>query len=427
MRVGVLGGGLCGLVVGAYSRHDCEVLEADSETGGHCRSLVKDGYTFDVGGPHILFSRNQEILNLILGELGDNINTQRRNSKVYYDGRFVKYPFENGLGDLAPEDRFNCLYHYLFNDYPPPTNFKEWIYHTFGKGIAETYLLPYNEKIWNISADQMSIDWVDGRVPRPPAEDVIKSAVGVETEGYTHQLNFRYPLVGGIEALPKAFAAKCRNITCDFPVRKVWREAEEWCVSDGQRARRYDRLVSTIPLQYLLAALPDVPQHVAEAANALRFNSIITIMLGCEGGDLPFYSSLYVPEKEYLFHRLSWPLAFTPNGAPAGSMGVTAEITTNAGDGVHEMSDEALYDHCISALSRMGFLNADRINFKAIHRTQFAYVVRTFDYAERLKIALDYIASLGIVSLGRNGEFEYINMDEAVRRSLDVVKQIDSE
>jgi protoporphyrinogen oxidase len=272
MRVGVLGGGLSGLVVAAHSRHDCEVLEATERPGGHCQSLLAQGYTFDVGGPHILFSRNQAMVDFIVAQLGDNIVTQRRNSKIYCKGRIVKYPFENGLYDLAPEDRFNCLYHYLYNDHPAPTNFKEWIYHTFGKGIAETYMVPYNEKIWNVSAEEMSADWVEGRVPRPPAEDIIKSAVGVETEGYTHQLYFRYPRVGGIECVPKAFAAKCRYITCDFPVRRVWQDSGEWHVSDGERTCRYDQLVSTIPLQDLLAALPAVPQPVLESAAAQRFN-----------------------------------------------------------------------------------------------------------------------------------------------------------
>lgn len=424
MRIGVLGGGLSGVVVAAHSRHQCEVLEADDRPGGHCQSLLRDGYVFDVGGPHILFSRNQEILQRMIAALGDNFTTQRRNSKVYYKGHIVKYPFENGLHDLPPDDRFNCLYHYLFNDHPAPTNFKEWIYHTFGKGIAETYLVPYNEKIWNCPAEEMSLDWVEGRVPRPPAEDVIKSAVGVETEGYTHQLNFYYPLKGGIESVPLAYAAKCRYITCGFPVRKVWRDGVEWCVSDGERVRRYDRLVSTIPLQSLLAALPEVPQQVMAAAKALRFNSIITVMLGFARDDLPWYTSLYVPDPEYLFHRLSWPLAFTPEGAPKGCAGVTAEITTNPGDGVHEMSDAQLYDHVIPGLAKMGFVDPDRINFRAIHRTQYAYVLRTFAYARDLKTALDYIASLGIVSVGRNAEFEYINMDEAVRRSLAVAEKL---
>ena len=34
---------------------------------------------------------------------------------------------------------------------------------------------------------------------------MIKSAVGVETEGYAHQLYFGYPKTGGIEMLPRSF------------------------------------------------------------------------------------------------------------------------------------------------------------------------------------------------------------------------------
>lgn len=104
-----------------------------------------------------------------------------------------------------------------------------------------------------------------------------------------------------------------------------------------------------------------------------------------------------------------------------------AEIATNAGDGVHELSDEALYAHCVEGLSKMGMVDAGAINSKAIHRTKFAGVVRTFDYATHLKTVLDHVSSLGIVSVGRNAEFEYIGMDEALRRSLEVVMRIDRE
>ena len=64
---------------------------------------------------------------------------------------------------------------------------------TFGRSIAEKYFLPYNRKIWKTEPREMGLEWV-GRVPKPPMEDVVKSALGIETEGYTHQLHFRYPL-----------------------------------------------------------------------------------------------------------------------------------------------------------------------------------------------------------------------------------------
>jgi protoporphyrinogen oxidase len=427
MKIGILGGGISGLVVaGECKSHECEVLEADDAIGGHCRSFTQEGYTFDLGGPHILFSKNKEILDWMQARLEGNLDQRRRANKIWFNGRFVKYPFENGLFDLAPEDRFECLFHYLKNEYPEPTNFREWIYHVFGKGIAEKYMLPYNEKIWNVAADQMSMDWVHGRVPRPPLEDVIKSAVGVETEGYTHQLYFGYPKSGGIEALPRAFAKNCKNITLNFRAKKVWQESGNWNVSDGKSTKTYDKLVSTIAIQDLVDALPDVPQIVQSSVHGLKYNSLVTVMLGAKADPIP-YTALYVPDPDIVFHRLSFPLAFTDEGAPHGHVAIMAEITTNAGDGVHELSDEAITAKVIAALEKMQLVKPATVTFRKVYRTRHAYVVRTFDYSEKLKTGLDYVSGLGITSVGRNAEFEYINMDEAVRRALGTARTLDKE
>lgn len=428
MKIAILGGGLVGLVVASRCKnHDCEILEADDAIGGHCRSFVEDGYTFDLGGPHILFSRNQEIMELFRQQLGDNLKQRRRNNKIWFQGRYVKYPFENGLYDLTPQDRFECLYYYLKNDYPAPTNFKEWIYHVFGKGIAEKYLLPYNEKIWNVPAERMAIDWVEGRVPRPPIEDVIKAAVGVETEGYTHQLYFLYPKCGGIEALPRSFAKDCANITLNFRVKKVWRDNEKWHVSDGRITKSYDKIVTTIPIQDLIDGLPDVPENIRSGVHALQYNSLVLVMLGVETSDPPPYTAIYIPDTTFPFHRVSFPLNFTDEGAPPGHAAVAAEITTNPGDGIHELSDDEIARRVIDGLEQMEIVQRSKVRFQKVYRTKHAYVVRTFDYLEKLTQALDYLNGLGILSVGRNSEFEYINMDEAVRRGLEAVGKIDAD
>ena len=66
------------------------------------------------------------------------------------------------------------------------------------------------------------------------------------------------------------------------------------------------------------------------------------------------------------------------------------------------------------------------VTFRRVHRTKQAYVVRTFDYREKLSLALDYLNNLGIVSVGRNAEFEYINMDEAIRRGEAAARALES-
>ncbi len=434
MSIGILGGGLAGLTVAAHLERKCEVLEKESRGGGHCQTVQEDGFTYDAGGPHIIFSRNQEMVDYMVSLLGDNVHRARRNNKIYYRGRYVKYPFENGLIDLEPQDRFECLYHYIKNDYPAPrSNFKEWIYHHFGKGLAEKYLIPYNEKIWNVPAEELGLEWVEGRVPKPPIEDVIKAAVGVETEGYTHQLYFHYPAHGGIESLPRAMARRVGGggrVVSDFSVERIWREkgaagkSGQWCVSDGRSVRRYGSLVCTVPIQELAAALEGTPPEILDAVGALRYNSLVTVTVGLNCARVPDYTAIYVPDPAIRFHRLSFPAAFSPHNAPRGQSIIQAEITTNPGDGTHEMTDEALLSDVIGDLDDMGLARRSEVCYSRVLRTKYGYVVQNDDCRRYLKQAKAYFENIGIPLCGRVAEFEYINMDVCIERARQVADRL---
>ena len=418
MSVGILGGGLAGITIAAHLERDCEILEKESRGGGHCQTVQEHGFTYDAGGPHIIFSRNQEMVDYMVSLLGDNIHQARRANKIFYRGRYVKYPFENGLFDLEPQDRFECLYHYIKNDYPAPqSNFKEWLYHHFGKGLAEKYLIPYNEKIWNVPAEELGLEWVEGRVPKPPVEDVIKAAVGVETEGYTHQLYFNYPLRGGIESLPRALERRVRKIVPDFSVERIWKEPVGWCVSNGRTTRRYQNIVATIPIQELAHALEGVPADVIAAVDSLRYNSLMTVTVGLDSTRVPDYTAIYVPDPEVRFHRLSFPAAFSPLNAPRGQSVIQAEITTNPGDGTHEMTDEEILADVIGDLQGMDLARPAEVCYQRVIRTNYGYVVQDDNCRKNLRTAKAYFESAGIPLCGRVAEFEYINMDVCIERA----------
>lgn len=418
LRTGILGGGLAGLTIAAHLDGECEVLEKEARGGGHCQTVEEQGFTFDAGGPHIIFSRDPKLGEYMVSLLGGNVFQGRRNNKIFYQGRYVKYPFENGLYDLDPQDRFECLYHYLFNPYPAPqANFKEWIYHHFGKGLAEKYLIPYNEKIWNVPAEHLGLEWVEGRVPKPPAEELIKAAVGVETEGYTHQLHFSYPAHGGIESLPRAMAHRVANVIPGFEVRHIWKEDDRWYVSDGRATCRYDRLAATMPIHELVRAVEGVPGEIVEAVQSLRFNSLVTVTVGLATDQVPDYTAIYVPDPEIRFHRLSFPGAFSPHNVPHGKSAIQAEITTNPGDGTHEMSDEELLVDVIGDLENMELLNRRDVCYSKVIRTEYGYVVQDDNYCRNLKHVKGYFDEIGIALCGRLAEFEYINMDVCIDRA----------
>jgi protoporphyrinogen oxidase len=412
--LGILGGGVSGLSLAYLYQGPSEILEKEERVGGHSLSHEKDGFRYDEGG-HILFSRDAKVLQELLRLLGDNSQRHYRNNKIWYKGRFVKYPFENGLGDLDKEDIFECLFHYIHNESPEPTNFQEWVYHTFGKGIAERYLIPYNEKIWKIPLDQMPSDWTGARVPRPPVEDVIKSALGIATEGYTHQLYFYYPQRGGFEALPRALAqaasGKCR-IRTNFCVKAIRRDGTRWIVSDGSDALEYDQLVSTMPIHEFIKTLPDVPEKVVEAVQQLRYNPSIFVLIGLEDCLAKDQTAVYFPQSNILFHRVCFLHSFAPDSVPPGKYSALAEISCAGEDDTWRSPDETIIQRVINDLAQQGFIKPSDVITTDIRRVRYSYVVYDRNHRRNVDLIQSYVRSLGIELLGRMAQFEYWNTDQ---------------
>jgi protoporphyrinogen oxidase len=432
MKIGILGGGLSGLTLGyllSQKDIDFEILEKDCECGGLMRTREDAGFTFDCAGSHIIFSRNEESLNFILNLLQNNKVRTRRETRVLYDGRYVKYPFENGLSDLSKNDNFDCLFSFVQNlikkekgEIGKPVNLQEWFYYTFGSGISEKYLIPYNEKIWKFPTDQMGLDWVE-RVPDPPMGDIIKSSLGIETEGYRHQLFFYYPRVGGIQAIIKVFEEEIKeHIVTNFEITQV-NKVNKWSVSDGKQEKQFDKIVSTIPIQNLINVM-NAPKNEKKAVDNLKYNSLICVMIGLNSEKLNDLSWLYIPDKEILTHRISFPSNYSPKVAPKGKSAVLAEITCDKNSSLWNMSDNELKEKVIENLYLLKIIDKSDVCFAEVSRSEYAYVISDLDYKKNLTIAQDYAAEQGLNLLGRFGEFKYMNMDECIQSAMNCANKI---
>lgn len=424
MKVGILGGGLTGLSLSHFLQCDSEIMEKNPVCGGLCRTFSKNEFYYDYGG-HIIFSKDPDVLRFMISVLGDNVEKHYRNNKVWFKGGFVKYPFENGLSEIPKIDTYECLYYYLNNDYPKPHNFKEWVYHTFGKGIAEKYLIPYNEKIWNTNLETMGLDWVE-RIPKPPMEDVIKSAIGIETEGYTHQLYFYYPIYGGIQGLIEAICSKGTNVTTNFEVKKIFKRNNTWVVSNGSDTKVFDKIISTIPIFDLLNSLENVPQNIQDAAKKLQYNSLIIVMVGVNVDKLSDKTAVYVPDTKHLFHRICFNKYFSKNLVPQGKSSIIAEITANIGDDIWNMSDRQITEDVINSLIEEGFIKKDDVCETDVQRTKYAYVIPDLEYSKNLNIIQSYLNSLGIELCGRFSEYKYLNMDACIRSAMNMAENINN-
>jgi protoporphyrinogen oxidase len=252
-------------------------------------------------------------------------------------------------------------------------------------------------------------------------EDVLKSAIGIPTEGYLHQLNFFYPIEGGFEQIVQGFAKRVRGgVRSSFVVGEVRREGDRWRVND----RVYDELVSTLPIHELLRVWPDAPPEARAAAAKLRYNSLINVVLGVNEDRGYPWTALYVPDPEIVFHRLSFPRAFSEKCVPQGSFSVMAEITTSEGDDICDRSDEEIVERVIRDIELMGLLDRKTIVYRKVVRFVYGYPVYDLEYRKNVTAMREAVAATGLRLLGRFAQFDYINSDVCVERALLMAEEL---
>ena len=104
MKIGILGGGISAISLAFFlqkkkSINEISIIEKEKKLGGLLRSFKKKNIYYDVG-PHIIFSKHLQILNLIKKILKDNKSLLKRSNKIIYKSKYIKYPFENELSKL---------------------------------------------------------------------------------------------------------------------------------------------------------------------------------------------------------------------------------------------------------------------------------------------------------------------------------------
>ena len=436
MKVGILGGGLSGIATAYFLQQNdritgIDILEKEDRPGGLCRSFYLNGLYYDIG-PHVIFSKDKEILDLMIELLGENKNKLRRSNKIYYKKAFIKYPFENDLSALPPDDREYCLHTFLHNPYENDVadHLLGYFLKTFGEGMTSIYLKPYNEKIWKYDPSLMDTRMAE-RIPKPPKEDIINSAAGIASEGHLHQLYFYYPEAGGINALINAFEKKLNDrvkvfTNCD--VVALQRMDNQWMIRNGNgSAGEYDLIISTIPVQALAGLYrAAIPEKVIESVSGLKYNSIVIAIINVNKDNLGGNFAVMVPDQDIIFHRVS-KLNFLGDGYTPKDDSTTLMVEiTYAKDGLTDkMSDTEIERQIIEGLKAVQFIDRhEPINFIEIRKFEYAYVVCDLNHQRNINVVRNYFAGQGIRLCGRFGEFEYLNMDAVIRHAKELSEEI---
>ncbi len=424
----ILGGGLTGLVAAerlAAAGEAAVVYEREPEAGGACRSIARDGYTFDHTG-HLLHVARPET-ERYLEQLGvwNRLAVHQRRAAIVVGGHVTPYPIQIHTGGLAPEVRRDCLLGFIRawaargDESGNPANFHDWVLERFGIGLAQHFFFPYNEKLYRARSEELSLDWVGRYVPKPTLEEVVDGALGLHDRAVGYNAVFRYPQTGGIRMLPDSVAGGVPRLRLETEVVGV-HLGEGWIeTADGSRDG-FDRLVSTISLPGLIdMILSELPEEVSGARSVLRWVRVLNVALGVEGTAPSPEHWLYFPDRELPFYRVGFP---SNHGrlAPDGCHTASVEVSLDP-EGSDVVAEAGLAE---AALAEAGLLDPNRVRVRQLTVVDPAYVV--FDHRRQSAVAClrRFLGEHGVVLSGRWAEWKYSAMEDAILDGFSVARRL---
>lgn len=428
----VLGAGLAGLSA-AYTlqragQREWQVYERNATPGGLARTVNANGYHFDYG-PHILFTIDEEIRELILELLGDNFHAQEREAYIYHHahGLYTRFPFQAHLHGLPSEIVAECLTGLVravekqARGEFKPKNYLEWMRGFFGEGIAEHLLIPYARKIWTVEPDRMDFSWINWRVPAPNVDRIIRGALSNDVAQVGANTQFWYTKHGGIEALPRALAARVENLHLERTATKIDLRRRQVAFDDGTLVP-FRRMIYSLPLPFLPQFIDDLPPHVERACAGLEYQGIHCINLGIDRENISDKHWIYFYEDLFPFHRLSLPANFSRDTVPPGKSAIAAEVAFSR---YLPVSLDTAVAKTIEALKAIGLIRPDdTIELVHTEEVEPAYVIYDLEHAGNVETIRQWLRNNGIWNVGRFGEWQYYNMDHSMRSGQRAAEEI---
>lgn len=434
----ILGGGPTGL--GAAWRltelghRDWALLESGSHPGGLSASFDDGrGFVWDIG-VHVLHSHYDYFDRAMDDVLGPHgwIEHERR-AWIWMRNRFIPYPLQHNLHRLPAADLERCLAGLIDLDPRAATGaetFADWLRTTFGGGITDLFLLPYNTKAWGFAPRLLNATWVGDRVaPIDLARVVDNVARQRDDVAWGPNSRFRFPARGGTGEIWNACARRLPRERLRFRQHVVRIDLDRRTVTTAAGDTfAYARLVSTLPLPELLR-LCGQSERIAAARDGLLHTTTHVVALGLAGSvpeRLADKSWIYFPEDDCPFHRATVFSNYARGTVPADGAhwSLITEVTESRD---RPLVDGGLPDRVIDGLLTTGMIGrrADVVARRHL-RIPYGYPVPGLARDALLAQLLPELESKHVYSRGRFGlwKYEVSNQDHAFMQGVEIVERL---
>ena len=416
-RIVILGAGISGLGASYAFRKkgmSSVILEKDDDYGGLCGGFDINGFHFD-RFVHLSHSLDEEVKTLFRLS-SPEIITHIPNPYNIYKRTWIKHPAQNNLFPLEEWEKKLIIKDFLNrpNVSNGVANYEQWLRIQYGAYFAEHFPMVYTRKYWMKDACELRTEWVGKRLYQPSVDEVIQGSRSSETPMTYYAKEMRYPKEGGYKAFLKEFA-KDSDIRYHAEVCRIDPENRIVFTKSGL-SFDYDRLISSIPLPEIIKCIDNIPEEVLSATEQLECTSGYHISVGLKTKNIPPYIWWYIYDEDILSARVYSPSLKSPHNAPEGCSSLQIEVYCKEED----YTEQELINGTIGKMADSHIIEREDILFTQISFEKYANVIFSEPVYHSRKIVRDYLYSIGIETIGRFGEWDYLWSDQSLKSGMNI-------
>jgi len=416
-KIIILGAGLAGLSCAWHLKKQGIrpiIFEKEDTVGGLCRSKQIKGFIFDCDG-HLMHFRNDYVLQLVKKLLKGNLARHERSAWVNNFGIFSRYPFQANLHALPKRIANECLRGFIHTTNSraksSQDNFLKWINITFGKGIAEHFMIPYNQKFWTVPLSRMTCSWTNRFIPQLGLSEVVKGFFGIDNNHLGYNAFFWYPKKGGINQLPVAFEKQIGRVSKNCCISGIDLKKKEITIA-GKGKEKFETLILTIPLPELMKIIKPLPDRIIKSFKKLRWNSIFNLNLGIKGACQEERHWVYFPHKETVFFRAGFFHNFSANLAPEGKGSLYVEVAYSKDKPIDRRT---IVKQVLGGLYKTGIINKkNKVLVQDVNDIKYGYPIYDRYYSQVTREIREFLLSKNVITCGRYGNWQYMSMEDSI-------------
>jgi protoporphyrinogen oxidase len=429
--IAIIGAGLAGLTAANFLRQSdvpFVLYEAGKKIAGLAASFKDaEGFSYDFGA-HFITNR----LAAAIGVSSECLTVKRYGETVWLGGKTYNYPFGLMKIPRMSLSGINSKIKSLNNGHAPESC-AEWFRKRYGAALSDEVALPLIEAWSGAKAEDLSPavgESLPGSIGKTlylkAASRVLGRAVAC---GYNREMPEKasvwhvYPEKGVSTLCEKLAEGLEDKIRLETPVEEILVENEKVvAVKARGETQEVAAVISTAPVNILakLVKGTDALRQVAQ----FRYRPMIFVNLRFDGRGLLPDTVLWFPENDFPFFRLTEATLSMPWLAPEGKTIITVDIGCQTGDEFWTMDEDKLTALCLEHLTKIIPGAKEKFLGANVLKTPIAYPVFLNEY-EQARQDLEKSTNIeNLLSIGRNGEFAHIFMEDVYWRTRKKVRDL---